>query len=167
MRSNDELCGRAQSEEGEDPFDHAVASPAKIVIANFGYQSSKSRGQKIDDCLLLVTIIPEHRRSTDDRVRCMVPLSTQGQCRWFRVGILQIPSLFRKKLPPDPDYPGTWPPARHVRHVTEYERCLVMPSMSEWLDVPVAPEIDWPDDDNTWAKVQERGADELINENFI
>jgi hypothetical protein len=72
------------------------------------------------------------------------------------------PSL-RESLPPDPDYLGTWPPARHVWHVTEYERCLVIPSMNQWLGGSIPTENAWPDDDNTWAKVQNRGFEELTS----
>lgn len=50
---------------------------------------------------------------------------------------------------------------RHVWHVTEYERCLALPSMIDWLDIPQTDES-WPDDDEAWAKVQDRGFDALI-----
>ena len=82
----------------------------------------------------------------------------------FEWAFSQIPSSFYKKLPPDPAYLGTWQPARHVWHVTEYERCLALPSMQLWLNVPMSTEDDWPDDDNAWAKVQELGAQELLSE---
>jgi hypothetical protein len=80
----------------------------------------------------------------------------------FEWAFSRIPSSFREQLPPDPEYLGTWPPARHVWHVTEYERCLVIPNMYKWLNGPLVPESDWHDDDNTWAIVQDRGFDELI-----
>ena len=79
----------------------------------------------------------------------------------FEWGLSQIPARFLDQLPPDPGYLGTWTPARHVWHVTEYERCLALPSMLHWLDATRDIE-DWPDDDETWAKVQERGFEALI-----
>jgi hypothetical protein len=82
----------------------------------------------------------------------------------FEWAFSQIPSSFREQLPPDPKYLGTWPPARHVWHVTEYERCMAIPSMLEWLPGTLVPDGDWPDDDDAWAKAQERGMEELIAE---
>jgi hypothetical protein len=67
----------------------------------------------------------------------------------------------REQLPPDPEYLGTWPPARHVWHVTEYERCLALPSMRQWLGEPLPPEDAWKDDDETWAKVSDRSLEAL------
>jgi hypothetical protein len=81
----------------------------------------------------------------------------------FEWAFAQIPGSFREQPPPDPDYLGTWPPARHVWHVTEYERCLAIPNMYKWLNGPIPPKNEWHDDDNTWAEVQERGFDELIS----
>jgi hypothetical protein len=72
------------------------------------------------------------------------------------------PSLL-EQLPPDPQYLGTWSPARHVWHVTEYERCLALPSMQVWIEGSSSIPLDWPDDDETWAKVQERGAVALLS----
>ena len=82
----------------------------------------------------------------------------------FEWAFSQIPSSYRESLPPGPEYLGTWPPARHVWHITEYERCLVIPTMYKWLNGPLPPDGDWHDDDNTWVKVQERGFEELIAE---
>jgi hypothetical protein len=82
----------------------------------------------------------------------------------FEWAFSQIPSDFLEKLPPDPGYLGTWCPARHVWHVTEYEKCLALPSMAEWLGVPISTEDNWPDDDNAWAKVQDQGIEGLIAE---
>ncbi len=80
----------------------------------------------------------------------------------FEWAFAQIPSAFREQLPPDPGYLGSWSPARHVWHVTEYERCLAIPAMYTWLNGPIPPEDDWPDDDETWATVRERGFEELM-----
>ena len=72
------------------------------------------------------------------------------------------PSL-REDLPPDPKYLGTWQPARHVWHVTEYERCLVIPSMNQWLGDSIPTEDAWRDDGNAWANVHNREFEELTS----
>ena len=83
----------------------------------------------------------------------------------FEWGFAQIPPAWLEQLPPDPGYLGTWSPARHVWHVTEYERCLALPSMYLWLDESAAhPEIEWPDDDEAWAQVQDRKLETLLAE---
>lgn len=82
----------------------------------------------------------------------------------FEWAFSQIPSRFHNQLPPDPAYLGTWSPARHVWHVTEYERCLAIPSMVEWIPGSTSTDDDWLDDDNAWAKVQDRGIEELVSE---
>jgi len=81
----------------------------------------------------------------------------------FEWAFSQIPPSLREILPPAPPYLGTWPPARLVWHVTEYERCLAIPSMVQWLGGSIPPESAWPDNDDTWAKVQTRGFDELTS----
>ena len=80
----------------------------------------------------------------------------------FEWAFAQIPPELREEIPPDPEYLGSWPPARHVWHVTEYERCLAIPAMYHWLDGPMPPEDDWPDDDETYATVRGGGIAELI-----
>jgi hypothetical protein len=68
----------------------------------------------------------------------------------------QIPTRLRDQLPPDPAYLGTWTPVRHVWHITEYERCLVLPSMRQWLGEAMPDDDAWPDDDDAWAGVEDR-----------
>jgi hypothetical protein len=68
------------------------------------------------------------------------------------------------RLPPEPGYLGTWPPARHVWHVTEYERCLALPSMNQWLGGQMPPGDDWHDDDKTWEPVAHLSAEQLLAE---
>ncbi len=82
----------------------------------------------------------------------------------FIWGVQQINSAYYRLLPPTPSYLGTWPPARHVWHVTEYERCLVLPSMHQWLGGKLPPEDVWPDDDATWLTVQEQSMDHFLAE---
>jgi hypothetical protein len=80
----------------------------------------------------------------------------------FKWAFAQIQPAFLEQLPPDPEYLGTWSPARHVWHVTEYERCMAIPAMYKWIDGPEPPDDDWPDDDEAWAKIKERGVEALI-----
>jgi hypothetical protein len=81
----------------------------------------------------------------------------------FEWAFSQIPLSFHDQFPPDPEYMGTWSPARHVWHVTEYERCLAIPTMHDWLNGPIEPNENWPDDDEAWSKVKEREFDALIS----
>jgi len=66
----------------------------------------------------------------------------------------QIAPERHDKLPPRPGYLGTWPPIRHVWHVAKYERCLVIPSMRQWLGGPLADGEGWHEgeaDDDAFA----------------
>lgn len=67
-----------------------------------------------------------------------------------------------EQLPPDPGYLGSWPPARLVWHVTEYERCLALPSMLQWLGGEMPDENAWLDSDELWDSVPDRSFDALI-----
>jgi hypothetical protein len=75
----------------------------------------------------------------------------------------RISPALHDQLPPDPGYMGTWSPARHIWHVTEYERWLALPSMQQWLGSPLPDGDLWLDDDEAWAKVQERGSEALTD----
>ena len=91
--------------------------------------------------------------------RCQLQASADG----FAWAFSKIPPAFRENFPPAPDYLGTWQPVRHVWHVTEYERCLVMPSMNQWLGGSMPDGDTWLDDDKAWAMVQNRGPEELTS----
>ena len=80
----------------------------------------------------------------------------------FEWAFSQIPPALHDKLLPDQDYFGAWPPARHVWHVTEYERCLALPTMRQWLGGPLPPTDAWSDDDADWEKVQDRSLPSLV-----
>lgn len=71
-------------------------------------------------------------------------------------GISQLNPSLLDKVPVEPEYLGTWPPLRHVWHVTEYERCLAIPSMKQWLGGPLPAEDAWQDSDDAWAAVQDK-----------
>lgn len=79
----------------------------------------------------------------------------------FVWALSQIPQYLREDLPPDPDYLGTWAPVRYVWHITEYEKCLALPSMKQWLGGTIPTGEDWPDNDDAWTKVQNRGFETL------
>lgn len=75
----------------------------------------------------------------------------------------QLDPSYSMRLPPEPGYLGTWPPARHVWHVAEYERCLVIPTMQQWLGAPFREELEWPDDDATWITLQHESLDTFLS----
>lgn len=85
----------------------------------------------------------------------------QASADGFTWAFAQIPSARLQELPPRPGYLGTWPPSRHVWHVTEYERCQVIPSMRQWLGGDLPADDAWLDDDATWTKVAQRDIDTL------
>lgn len=66
--------------------------------------------------------------------------------------------------PPNPNYLGLWQPARLVWHVTEYERCIAMPVMKQWLgEAPIPEDEDvWPDTDELWAMVANQPAEVYV-----
>ncbi|MBI1299447.1 hypothetical protein GC175_31345 [bacterium] len=79
----------------------------------------------------------------------------------FEWNFWSVPEHLRTQLPIDPPYMGTWPAVRHVWHVTEYERCLAIPGMRQWLGAPT-PANDWLDDDETWHIHQDTPPQDLI-----
>jgi hypothetical protein len=90
--------------------------------------------------------------------RCQLQASADGLV-W---AVQQIDAVNLLRLPPRPGYLGTWPPARHVWHITEYERCLALPSMQQWIGERYPDDAVWPDDDATWATVQHQSLDDLL-----
>lgn len=87
----------------------------------------------------------------------------QASADGFVWAFSKIAPVLREQLPPRPEYLGTWPPARHVWHVTEYEKLLAIPSMTQWLGGSMPPKGYWLDDDQSWDKVQNRGLEELTS----
>src|SRR6185503_291603 len=90
-------------------------------------------------------------------------LRTSGED--FMWAFSRIDPALHKCQPPNPRYLGLWSPARLVWHVTEYERCLVIPSMQQWLGgaMPLDDKDVWPDKEAAWESVEERTADQFIN----
>jgi hypothetical protein len=72
----------------------------------------------------------------------------------FAWSVEQLSRQYDFAFPPEPGYLGAWEPARHVWHVTEYERCLALPAMRQWLGGELPPEGSWPDDDDSWAQAR-------------
>ena len=67
-------------------------------------------------------------------------------------------------LPPEPGYLGTWPAARHIWHVSGYERCLALPALQGWLDGNSAKSEKWPDDDADWEAASDLSFERLLEE---
>lgn len=76
----------------------------------------------------------------------------------------QLPQAYHYQLPPAPKYLGTWPPIRHVWHVTGYERDLVIPSMRQWLGEPLASVDRWQDDDLAFERACQQGLNEILTQ---
>jgi len=78
----------------------------------------------------------------------------------------QIAPELHDELPPAPGYLGTWPPIRHVWHVAKYERCLVIPSMRQWLGGLPADGAGWhddaADDDDDFVRARQEGLSEIV-----
>ena len=76
----------------------------------------------------------------------------------------QLRSSDHFTLPPEPGYLGTWPAARHVWHVTGYERCLALPAMQGWLDGEASSAEEWHDDDAAWEAAADQSMERLLGE---
>ena len=68
------------------------------------------------------------------------------------------------RIPPNQQALGEWSPARHVWHVTEYERWIALPSMQQWIDGQVPRPEAWKNDDVAWSAVKTISSDQLIAE---
>jgi len=78
----------------------------------------------------------------------------------FLWAVRQIPPDYLLALPPDPRYLGTWEPARHVWHVAEYDRCIALPSMRQWIGEALPNGSNWQDTDQAWAAVRHQSLEE-------
>ena len=63
----------------------------------------------------------------------------------------QVPADQWQHLPSNATYMGTWPPLRHLWHVTGYEEMLVVPSMQQWVGGAMPDGAAWHDDDEAFA----------------
>ncbi|MBI5668146.1 MAG: DinB family protein [Chloroflexi bacterium] len=73
----------------------------------------------------------------------------------------RIDPRYHLSLPPAPPSLGEWSPARHVWHVTGYERWIALPSMCQWLGGPLPDGNAWPNDDAAWSQAQDAGCQSL------
>lgn len=85
--------------------------------------------------------------------------SAEGFCWAFQ----RIKPELRLRVPPRPDSLGTWSPTRHVWHIVEYERCLALPTMSQWVGGARPADDAWPDDDGSWQAATELSYEGLID----
>lgn len=85
----------------------------------------------------------------------------QASAEGFEWGFWSVPERLRTQRPIDPQYMGTWPAVRHVWHVTEYERCVALPAMCQWLGEK-STDIVWLDDDESWHQHQDTPPQQLI-----
>ena len=74
----------------------------------------------------------------------------------------QLPQAWHYRLPPSPNYMGTWPPIRHVWHVMGYERDHVIPSMQQWLGGAMPEDKPLQDDDPAFEAACQRGLASVI-----
>ena len=86
----------------------------------------------------------------------------QASADGFVWGLEQLDSALHEQLPPAPDYMGTWQPARHLWHVTEYDRCVAIPSMRQWFGEAMPAGNSWDDSDEAWSQVAAKESEELI-----
>lgn len=68
----------------------------------------------------------------------------------FEYAFWLVPAHLRRETPIDERVMGRWPAARHVWHVTEYERIVAMSNMRVWTGEEQIDEGPWLDDDNAW-----------------
>ena len=87
----------------------------------------------------------------------------QTSAEGFIWAFQQIDSSRQYLSPPHEEYMGLWSPARHVWHVSEYERCLALPSMQQWLGGEKPDVLAWNDSDAAREVIQNKNnPDELI-----
>lgn len=89
--------------------------------------------------------------------------SLQTSAEEFEWAFSKVDPAYHQSIPPDTGL-GLWPPARHMWHVTEYERCLAIPIMKQWLGAPPLSDDDdiWPDSDEMWAEAAHQPAEAYI-----
>lgn len=88
----------------------------------------------------------------------------QTSAEGFEWAFWQVPERLRRERPIETEYMGLWSATRHVWHVTEYERCIAMPSMRLWLGGAALAEDAWLDDDAAWDKYKLTADKDLIDQ---
>jgi hypothetical protein len=72
----------------------------------------------------------------------------------------QIGAGNRHRVPPAADYLGKWAPARHVWHVTEYERYVGLAMMRTWLEEPIRE--GWDTSEEAWAYAKKQSPEQFV-----
>jgi hypothetical protein len=86
----------------------------------------------------------------------------QTSAEGFERGFWLVSAHLRRAMPIDEKYMGRWPAARHVWHVTEYERYVALSNMRIWTGEAQPDQGPWLDDDETWAMNSNVSDQELI-----
>lgn len=89
----------------------------------------------------------------------------QSSAEGFERAFWLVPERLRREMPIDEKYMGRWPAARHVWHVTEYERIVAMSNMRVWTGEAQIDEGPWLDDDETWL-ASSNVSDKVLIERF-
>ncbi len=82
--------------------------------------------------------------------------------QWFREQLLatasslvwtieQVPTERHHQRPPRPDWLGEWTLARHVFHLSQYERTKALPYVLQSADLPIPPQSD-EDEEMLWQR---------------
>ncbi len=96
----------------------------------------------------------------DNWFRKQLKLTAEGMI-W---AIKQIAPDYYFRLPPDPAYMGTWPPARHIWHVARYEHLFALPAMKVWLGEPLVLTGSIPHEEGEWVNERDTGLEAFIAE---
>jgi hypothetical protein len=89
----------------------------------------------------------------------------QSSAEGFERAFWSVPGRLRREMPIDEKYMGRWPAARHVWHVTEYERIVALSNMRVWTGEEQIDSGPWLDDDDTWL-LNSNTSDEVLIERY-
>jgi hypothetical protein len=89
----------------------------------------------------------------------------QSSAEGFERAFWSVPERLRREVPIDEGVMGRWPAARHVWHVTEYERIVAMSNMRMWTRETQIDEGPWLDDDATWL-LNSNLSDQMLIDRF-
>lgn len=89
----------------------------------------------------------------------------QSSAEGFERAFWLVPERLRREMPIDERVMGRWPAARHVWHVTEYERYVAVSNMRVWTGEEQTETGAWLDDDNAWL-LNSNIPDKMLIERF-
>jgi hypothetical protein len=87
----------------------------------------------------------------------------QTSAEGFEQAFWSVPAHLRREMPIDEKVMGHWPAARHVWHVTEYERIVAMSNLRVWTCEQQLDGGPWRDDDETWLNNKNTSDQALID----